>query len=98
MLKFFAKLCGYDKAVETLIDSFRVGHPHRVVFVSSSVGDDANDGLSEETPKRTIVSALAISDINAILFRQGDTFRAMGPLIKRMIIRTYRTNEHHGER
>lgn len=43
-----------------------------VVYVSSSLGDDMNDGLTIEKPVRTIVKALSISD--SILLKRGDVF------------------------
>ena len=45
---------------------------HRTVYVSSSIGDDKNQGLTEETPLRTIHKALTVGD--TILLKAGDVF------------------------
>ncbi len=44
-----------------------------IYYVSSSEGDDANDGLSSETPKKSLEQFSGISNIN-ILLKCGDTF------------------------
>ena len=45
-------------------------------YVSSSVGDDANDGLSPETAWKTLEQVTAqIEDGDTILLKRGDTFR-----------------------
>jgi hypothetical protein len=49
-----------------------------VVYVSSSLGDDNNDGLSEQTPKRTIDAGkrlLRHGQPDWLLLRRGDTWR-----------------------
>lgn len=49
----------------------------RIVYVSSSEGNDANDGLSPFTPKRTINAGRALLRTGYpdwILFKRGDTF------------------------
>lgn len=49
----------------------------RVVYVSSVVGDDANDGLSQQRPKRTIAAGMALLRDRMpdwLLLRKGDTF------------------------
>ena len=49
----------------------------RTIYVSSSVGDDANDGLSEAAPKKTIRSAIAVTKDGRpdwILLKRGDVF------------------------
>ena len=46
-----------------------------VVYVSSSLGDDANDGLSPEAPKRTIAQAKTLlrhQRPDWLLLRRGD--------------------------
>ena len=48
-----------------------------VVYVSSSLGDDANDGLSPEAPKRTIAQAKTLlrhQRPDWLLLRRGDVF------------------------
>lgn len=53
----------------------------RVVYVSSSTGDDANDGLSPETPKRTISAGNALLRDHFpdhLLLKRGDVFEASG--------------------
>lgn len=49
----------------------------RQLYVSSSSGDDANDGLSAQTPLRTVSRALALN--GDILLKAGDTF--YGPVV-----------------
>ncbi len=49
----------------------------REVFVSSSLGNDANNGLSEDKPKRTIAAAKALMRHGFpdwLLLRKGDTW------------------------
>jgi len=49
----------------------------RTIFVSSSTGNDANDGLSQATPKRTILGGASLVRNNYpdwLLFKCGDTF------------------------
>ena len=47
-------------------------------YVSSSAGDDANDGLSETVPLRTVenVNGLDLQPGDRVLFRCGDVWRA----------------------
>lgn len=47
-------------------------------YVSASMGNDANDGLSEEAPFQTIakVNELALEPGDTVCFRCGDTWRA----------------------
>ncbi len=53
-------------------------------YISSS-GDDNNDGLSPETPIKTIsgIKELYLMDGDALLFKRGDTFRFGESLIAR---------------
>jgi hypothetical protein len=46
-------------------------------YVSSSSGDDANDGLSPATAFKTLnkINAMTFSDNSSILFQRGDVFR-----------------------
>jgi parallel beta-helix repeat protein len=46
-------------------------------YVSSSSGNDANDGLSKATPWQTLdkVSSVQFADNSTILFKRGDVFR-----------------------
>lgn len=93
LLKSWIKLCGV--AVATLsstlltysavhIDAYgwtvvTPSEDSRIVYVSSSEGDDSNDGLSPETPKATIEAAdLLIRDgyPDHLLLKRGDTFYA----------------------
>ncbi len=48
----------------------------KLIYVSSSTGDDSNDGLSEHTPVKTLskASSLARAD-DAVLLKRGDLFR-----------------------
>lgn len=58
----------------------------RVVYVSSSEGSDANDGLSPETPKATIAGGdVLIRDgfPDHLLLQRGDTFAADGSTLYR---------------
>lgn len=53
----------------------------KIVYVSSSEGNDANDGLSPFTPKRTINAGRALLRTGYpdwILFKRGDTFSETG--------------------
>ena len=46
------------------------------IYVSSSIGNDANDGLSEEKPVKTVKRALElVSSGGAMLFKRGDIWR-----------------------
>ncbi len=58
----------------------------RIVFVSSSTGDDDNDGLSEQTPKQSIAagySLLRSGFPDWLLLRRGDQwFETIGALTK----------------
>ena len=54
------------------------GPDSRVIYVSSSEGDNANDGLSPESPVATIERAAALArpgQPDHILLKTGDTFR-----------------------
>ncbi len=58
----------------------------RVVYVSSSQGNDANDGLSPETPKATIAGGNALirdGFPDHLLLRRGDVFEADGSTLYR---------------
>lgn len=49
----------------------------RLVYVSSSAGDDANDGLSPVTPKKTLAAAVALlrqGEPDWLLLRGGDVW------------------------
>ena len=46
------------------------------IYVSSSLGNDANDGLSPEKPVKTIAKANTLADKNgAVLLKRGDLWR-----------------------
>ncbi len=45
---------------------------HRTIYVSSSIGDDSNSGVSAEFPVKTIEMAVALGD--TILLKAGDVF------------------------
>ena len=47
------------------------------VYYVSSEGDDGNDGLSENSPWKSLkkVSEAALSDGDGVLFKRGDLFR-----------------------
>jgi hypothetical protein len=50
----------------------------RIVYVSSSLGDDASDGLAEDRPKRTIAAAKALlrhQRPDWLLLRRGDVWQ-----------------------
>ncbi|MBK1878498.1 hypothetical protein [Pelagicoccus mobilis] len=52
-------------------------HDSRIVYVSSSEGDNANDGLSPSTPKKTIASGDSLirdGYPDHLLLKRGDTF------------------------
>lgn len=52
-------------------------------YISSSEGDDNNDGLSPETPFKTIqgVNKVWPKEGDAVLFKRGDTFRFAEPIV-----------------
>lgn len=55
----------------------------RIVFVSSSEGDDSFDGLSPSRPKKSLRAALEVARIGKpdwIVLKRGDVFRAEGRL------------------
>ena len=61
ILKLLARLCGYDRAIETLIGSFMVGHPHRFlvfdiqdILVFTDQNNMAIYGLTEDLPRSFI--------------------------------------------
>ncbi|MBR5528813.1 MAG: hypothetical protein IKV97_07380, partial [Clostridia bacterium] len=57
----------------------------RIIYVSAQ-GDDANDGLSEETPIKTIDKIKEMmQDYDTFLFRRGDMFRGSIIIDKRNI-------------
>lgn len=62
-LSLLVFICDNSKAVVT---------SNRIIYVSSSEGDDNNDGLSPETPFRTIIKGLANGD--TVLLKSGDIF------------------------
>src|SRR5262245_7928643 len=53
-----------------------------MVYVSSSVGNDANDGLSEARPKRTLAAGYALLRSGSpdwLLLKRGDAWRESFP-------------------
>jgi hypothetical protein len=59
--------------------TFEPSADSRIVYVSSSGGDDANDGLSELAPKATIAAGLALMRHGYpdwLLLKKGDVFGA----------------------
>lgn len=54
-------------------------------YYISPAGDDLNDGLSAETPFRSldVLSWLALSEGDAILFERGSVFRVTEPILAR---------------
>lgn len=72
----------------------------RVVYVSSSAGNDSNNGLSENAPKRSIAAAYAVMRNgypDHMLLRRGDTWtesfgtwtKSGRSLTEPMVVRTY---------
>jgi len=60
------------------------GPDARIVYVSSSQGSDANDGLSEEAPKATIAAGFALlrpGQGDYLLLQRGDTFPLASTLV-----------------
>lgn len=53
-------------------------------YLSSSSGNDANDGLSEATAWQTLekLNSVKMADNSTVLFKRGDTFRGEVSLIK----------------
>ena len=67
--------------VGPFLDRIRILDPNasyqsKAFYVSSSEGDDANDGLSANNPFKSLekISAVALGDGDSILFKTGDTF------------------------
>lgn len=54
---------------------YTVGEGGKIYYFSAE-GDDTNDGLSEETPKKNIsaLSSIVFNPGDVVLFRRGDTF------------------------
>jgi len=73
-----------DALVDTIVNSStNVSVSGTTYYVSSSMGDDSNDGLTESTPWKTIskVSNFAgFNDGDAVMFKRGDEFRYTGTL------------------
>lgn len=70
---------GMETATITRGDGGASLQPTAVVYyVSSSLGDDANDGLSQATPLASVskVNSLTLAPGDRVLFRCGDTWRA----------------------
>ncbi len=61
---------------------FRLTGEGKLYYVSSSVGNDANDGLSETSAWKTIdkVNCTDVPSGSAILFKRGDTWNRQGRL------------------
>lgn len=57
------------------------------VYVSSSIGDDKNNGFTESSPVRTIDKALSLSSI--ILLKAGDIFYSKGIRLKGKTLTRY---------
>ncbi|MBK9386734.1 MAG: right-handed parallel beta-helix repeat-containing protein [Planctomycetes bacterium] len=74
------------RVVENGWTRFVESHDTRKVYVSESHGNDANDGLSEATPKRTIAAGKALMRQGYpdwLLLRRGDTwYEAIGQWTK----------------
>lgn len=67
-----AKAYGQEIRVEPFVGS--------TIFVSSSAGNDAADGMTEATPWKTLEKALAgLQKHKRLLLRRGDTFTLEGP-------------------
>lgn len=62
---------------EILISQSSVLSAKTTYYVSSSEGNDDNDGLSPERPIQTLqkVNSLSLEEGDAVLFRRGDLFR-----------------------
>ncbi len=67
--------------VGTLLDRLRIFDPDQVhepgnYYVSSSEGDDANDGRSSATPFQSLekISATGLGPADSVLFKAGDSF------------------------
>lgn len=62
---------------EILSSKSSVPAAHAIYYVSSSEGDDTNDGLSPEQPIQSLqkVNELSLHKGDAVLFRRGDLFR-----------------------
>lgn len=73
----------YNKEIEALIEEIKTTPNTEFdikgtkYFVSSSEGDDNNDGLSEKTPFKTIEKVLetGLKPGDGAFFKRGDTFR-----------------------
>jgi hypothetical protein len=67
----------------TLFSTGRAAESRRTIFVSATSGRDANDGLSQQTPWRSLarVNAAELRPGDRVLFQRGDTWR--GQLVPR---------------
>lgn len=75
-------------------------HDSRMIYVSSSLGNDNNSGLSESAPKKTLAAGYALlrnSHPDWLLLRSGDTWHEAFPSwnksgrspSERMVVRSY---------
>ncbi len=71
-----AKAEAMKVAVLNTASEYEVKEGKKVYYFAAD-GNDSNDGLSEETPKKTInaLSNLTLSSGDVVLFKRGDTFR-----------------------
>ncbi len=63
--------------IETASDTVKIPQDATVYYFSSSEGDDSNDGLSPETPWKSVqkFNSTSFEKGDVILFKKGDTFR-----------------------
>lgn len=96
-LKFFSQSGGADAIANERKDAI-LSNPNMALaeetvlkfYVSDSLGDDNNDGLSPETPFKTVAKVneavqkgKSNTERTAVLFKRGDTFRINSALLLR---------------
>ena len=78
-----AKVAEYDALEQKRIEEIKntpnmdlSGLKGKKIYVSSSMGDNKNDGLSPEKPVKTVLKALQLATTgDAVLFKRGDIWR-----------------------
>ncbi len=81
--KGYAKIAELDELEANRIAKIRATESmdiitNNIIYVSSSIGDDSNNGLSEEHPVKTLAKANSLVKANggwAVLLKRGDLWR-----------------------
>ncbi|MBR5307554.1 MAG: S-layer homology domain-containing protein [Clostridia bacterium] len=93
----YAKVAEYDALEEKRIEEIRStpnmdlsGIKGKKIYVSSSTGDDKNDGLSESTPVKTVLKAMRMTTAgDAVLFKRGDIWREKWQAVAGVVYTAY---------